>query len=203
MIHTQPSDTGFGCVSRRRAFSIFVRREDGCFIDDPQILYDRLCEKLRCKQLQIPSLVWADEAAVQSEMLAVAKGTGRSEGEVCTPTMERNLKGYLAEMDEKHPTEPKELQAFVLSQNPCVCFKASKAGVLPAFTATDKFMHMRNAGRHLLAIEKFSGHGFPVTEQLAKAMKTAVLWYVFQFFTANPFVSSTRASRQKFQAFTF
>ena len=57
-----------------------MRREDGCFIDDPQILYDRLCEKLRCKQLQIPSLVWADEAAVQSEMLAVAKGTGRSEG---------------------------------------------------------------------------------------------------------------------------
>ena len=82
MIHTQPSDTGFGCVSRRRAFSIFVHREDGCFIDDPQILYDRLCEKLRCKQLQIPSLVWADEAAVQSEMLAVAKGTGRSEGGV-------------------------------------------------------------------------------------------------------------------------
>ena len=68
VIFTDPVDCGFGCVSRRRAFTIFVRRDCGRFVGQAQELYDKLCKQLVGKQIEISDLIWADQQAVDAEL---------------------------------------------------------------------------------------------------------------------------------------
>ncbi len=135
-------------------------------------MYDRLCSGLCNSQLTIPELLKVAPAGlVQEEIdrLKVARGTmtgmTKFEGE--------NANAYMQELDKRGV--PEELQAFAVNQNPKSCFKAaSKAGVLPLITASDKHIWLRARGGPLLALEKFAGHGYPVTPALADALRIPV-----------------------------
>lgn len=65
VVYTEPSDVGFGCVSRKRGFTIFLRRDCGKFLVKPQDVYDRLM--LPDSQLEMKSIVIGTEADVQAE----------------------------------------------------------------------------------------------------------------------------------------
>jgi len=164
-IYTQPSDLGFGAVSRRRVFTAFVRRDCGRFIGDPQQIYNILTASLRDRQLSIEKLT---ELTSDLEVEADRKVLKRN----CDPNFfltkceAANKARYEALYDEKHTTTLAD-QCFVLNQNPDKRPKQSKDGVLPLFTKTDRITWLRQRGRHLTALEKLLGHGWPMRQELA------------------------------------
>ena len=56
VIFGEPSDTGFTCISRRRAFQVFLRRDCGRFIREPAEIYHQLCSGLGARHLTLPEL---------------------------------------------------------------------------------------------------------------------------------------------------
>lgn len=79
-----------------------------------------------------------------------------------------------------------DFQSYCLNQNPAHFFKVQSNGVLPCFTKTDKITWIPSRKRHLLAIEKFAGHGFPVTADLASALKTSASLRICMVFACFP-----------------
>ena len=69
---TQPSDCGFGVVSRQRVFQILLRRDCGRFVMDPQEAYNLLCDGLANRQLSLAELVCCvteDDVAADRQIL--------------------------------------------------------------------------------------------------------------------------------------
>lgn len=164
VIFTQPSDVGFGCVARRRSFTILLRHDSGRFILDPQDTYDKLCAGLNDSQLSLHDLLaCTTEADVLREL---------PEGYKLSPFEQSNLDQYQDLLDGKGVPIPN--QVFAVNQNPNKVFKAAMAGILPAFTATDKCLWSRGNRRPILAYEKFLGHGWPMTQELCQALKIPV-----------------------------
>lgn len=178
VIWTDPSDAGFGCVSRRRSFTIFVRRDRGRWVSDPQHLYDKFARRLAAKQVTIPGLIWATQQAVTSEIKQLTENASarnppnlHKKMEDClTETEAKNQKKYRKILEDKD--FPRELFAYAPGQDPKHCSKTALHGVLPLFTATDRILWMEGPNRPLLAIEKLAAHGYPVRHDLAKALST-------------------------------
>ena len=172
VIYTQPSDLGFGAISRRRVFTAFVRRDAGKFIGDPQQVYDILTARLRDRQLSIETLT---ELTSDLEVEADRKVLKRScdPNSFLTKCEAGNKAKYEALYDETNATKFAD-QCFVVNQNPDKCPKYSKDGVLPLFTKTDRITWLRQRGRHLTALEKMLGHGWPMTQELACLLKLPV-----------------------------
>ena len=169
---TDPGDVGFGSISRRRAFCIFLRKDAGTFIHEPQALYDKCCSRLASRQVHLDNLCWASEQQVHEEIKNLISGTSRSREQVLTKFEQDNQKLYEKTMDARGI--PADQQVYVPSQNPEFLSKMTSAGVLPAFTCTDKIVWIRKLDRPLCAIEKFSGHGYPMTPELAQCLSVPV-----------------------------
>lgn len=168
MIFTAPSDVGFACISRRRAFTVFLRPDAGRWIMDPQCVYDLLCSGLSDSQLTIEELLSVgSESDVQEEIDRMRRARGTDSG--LTSTEQKNMNRYFRMLDAKGV--PPELQIAASNQNPDARFKTCRFGILPAFTATDKYLWIRSRNGPLLAREKFCGHGFPVDSTMADALK--------------------------------
>ena len=179
MIFAQPSDVGFGCVNRRRGFAILVRRDSGCFVRNPQEIYDAICKELKTRQLYLLNGLWASFDMVQQEQQMLVSGSKSRAGtksKFLSPFEEKNRELYETILDRERPGEDHNLQCFIPGQNPTRCFKASRNGVLPAFTATDKIMYCRGRRGLVTAMEKFGVHSYPVTEELADVLKVPVAW---------------------------
>ena len=117
VISTDPADCGFGCVSRRRAFSIYLRKDSGVFHDDPQAVYEELTKHLKTKQVEIDSLWWADQSMVEKETAAlVSASKQRSIHNVFTSAEAHNVEVYHKLLDERQvPLE----QCLDCMQHPC------------------------------------------------------------------------------------
>lgn len=165
VIYTQPSDLGFGAVARRRAFTAFVRRDAGKFIGEPQQIYNILTASLRDRQLSIEKLT---ELTSDLEVEADRKVLKRNcdPNSFLTKCEAANKARYEELYDEKNETTLAD-QCFVLNQNADKRPKQSKDGALPLFTRTDRITWLRQRGRHLTALEKMLGHGWPMTQELA------------------------------------
>lgn len=179
MVFAQPCDAGFGCVSRRRGFAILVRRDCGCFVRNPQEIYDAICANLKTRQLRLGYALWASYDMVEKEhqrLIGGSRSKNRSKKMFLSPCEDLNRQTYEALLDQERPDEDKNLQCFVPSQSPEKCFKASRDGCLPAFTATDKIMYCRGRRGLVTAEEKFALHSYPVTKDLAKLLKVPAPW---------------------------
>ena len=170
VIFAEPADVGFGCISRRRAFTIFLRRDAGSWVQEPQEVYNRLSAKLKQKQLPLSELLWADQAQIESEVhqLTKAKKSTRTASCLLTSFEQKNKEVYQQVLADKG--ELPQNVVYVPSQNPKWVFKAARAGRLPCFTATDKMLYVDALNRPITSSEKFSGHGYPAREDLAKAL---------------------------------
>lgn len=167
MIFTQPSDVGFGCVSRRRAFTIFLRHDAGRFIGEPQEIYDALRKDLDKSQLTISNLIAGTtdtDAQDALDKLKAARGTADG----LTQFEATNIKQYHELMDSLGYEQHNQVSAA--NQNPLRCCKKSGQGTLPAFTTNDKILWVRSRGGPLLAFEKFIAHGWPMTQELSNAL---------------------------------
>lgn len=167
MIFTSPSDTGFGCTSRQRAHTIFLKSDCGKFIKDPQLVYDELCAGMGWTQLHMEdvlSLASPEKLGQELDRMRDLRltPTGLTEFEA------KNIQGYESALDSRG--DPVDTQVFAINQNPEVCFKASRLGCFPAFTATDKYLWVRAKNAPLLASQKFIAHGYPMTKELATAL---------------------------------
>ena len=170
VIFTQPSDCGFGVVSRQRVFQILLRRDCGRFVMDPQEAYNLLCDGLANRQLSLAELVCCvteDDVAADRQILR-KDSTADS---FLTKWETINKKKYETLLDEKFSECPHSDQAFVVGQNPDVCAKFSAKGILPLFTKTDRITWLRQQARHLTANEKLVGHGWPMNKQLAELLR--------------------------------
>lgn len=153
-------------MARRRSFTILLRHDSGRFILDPQDTYDKLCAGLNDSQLSLHDLLaCTKEADVLREL---------PEGYKLSPFEQSNLDQYQDLLDGKGVPIPN--QVFAVNQNPNKVFKAAMAGILPAFTATDKCLWSRGNCRPILAYEKFLGHGWPMTQELSQALKIPVAY---------------------------
>lgn len=178
VIWTDPADAGFGCVSRRRSFTIFLRRDRGRWVSDPQRLYDKFAERLATKQVTIPGLIWATQQAVKHEIEQLTQNASARDPEYMhtkmedclTPTEAKNQVKYRKLLQEKG--FPPDLFAYVPGQDPKFVSKAAFHGVLPLFTATDRILWMEGPDRPLVAIEKLAAHGYPSRHDLAIALST-------------------------------
>lgn len=166
MIYTQPSDVGFGCIARRRAFTAFLR----------VTVYDKLCQGLRDAQLSIENLVSGTPYEhVQLELQSMKNSRKTPSG--LTDFELGNLEQYQTILDARGVDV--RHQIFVPMQNPLHCMKAAKDGVLPAFTATDRLVWIRDRSGPLLPTEKFLGHGWPLTEELSQILGVPATWLDF------------------------
>ena len=173
VIFTNPSDVGWGCVSRHRAFTILLRHDAGRFIREPQQVYDRLCSGLGDSQLPFQALFGlTSDAEIQAELTAMRKLRGNATG--LTETEYKNLVQYQKVCTKQG--EPKDLQVYALNQNPGRVFKAARNGILPLLTATDKLLWVRSRDGPLLPKEKLLAHGYPMSQELSDALKIPVTW---------------------------
>ena len=171
VIFAEPCDLGFTCISRRRAFQILLDRGSGRFIRDPQAVYQRLCRGLGDSHLTLPELCkLSSEVDLQHELALSGKSLDSYPQNLLCNSEQENLKRY----QELLGLESLELQACCLNQNPQHIAKFTKVGLLPTFTKCDKMMWVPGRERHLLAKEKYAGHGFPVTQQLSALLKIPV-----------------------------
>eukprot|EP00435_Cladocopium_sp_Y103_P031971 s2061_g8.t1 len=157
---------GFGCISRKRGFTIFVRRDCAEFLVTPQDVYDRLM--LADSQLTMANMLIGTADDVAREQPAETS-TRRADKDY--------LKDFEFEneiLDETRPEESHFLQAYVLDQNPEFCSKISSRGAFNTFTHKDKVTWLRGLNRKLLGKEKFIGHSWPVMPELAAAMGVPV-----------------------------
>lgn len=173
VVFTDPADCGFGCVSRKRSFTIFIRRDAGRFLASPQALYDRMRDVLSKNQLAIEDLLWADQAMIQSEkeslVNASRSASKRSLSSLLTEWETKNQAIYELLLDETNI--PLSAQVYGVGQNPEFLWKAtSKEQVLPAITATDRLLWVRNGERPMTAAEKFVAHGYPMRTELAELL---------------------------------
>lgn len=179
MIFVEPVDCGWGPVSRRRAFTAYVRRDSGKFIGSAQNLYLRLSKKLSHKQLRIDDLIWADEKVVRDEVDELRSSRrvpcAKTSQECLIEYEDRNKRIYEKAMDDAGVNLRDQI--FVVGQNPESRWKAANSGVFPLFTATDKVIWLRQEDRPLTALEKFSAHGYPVTPELASCLGVEACWF--------------------------
>lgn len=173
VLYTQPCDLGFGCVSRKRGFTVFLRRDCGKFLVKPQDIYDRLM--MPDSQLEMNSVVIGAEADVQAEQ-PVETATRLAANDFLTLFELKNEMKYQNLLDETRPEESHFAQSYVLDQNPDFCSKTSSSGVFNTFTHKDKIVWLRGHRRRLLAKEKFIAMGFPMTQDLANIMGCPVTW---------------------------
>ena len=173
MIFGEPSDIGFTCISRQRAFQIFLRRDAGRFIREPAVVYQRLCEGLGDKHLTLQELCkLVQEGDLQDELAFSGKSVDGYPGNFVSTFEKGNKDKY----EELLGPNPPELAAFCLNQNPTYRNKSTHSGLLPTFTKQDKLVWLPGQKRHLLAIEKFAGHGFGVNTELAALLKMPASW---------------------------
>lgn len=136
---------------------------------DPQDVYDRLCTGLCDTQLPLDQLLsLASDEDIRQEVERMKQLRGTSTG--LTEFEAANAKAYNKILAAKG--EPFEQHVYALNQNPKMLLKAAHHGILPALTATDKYLWVPSKGGPLLPLQKFAAHGFPVTEQLAEELKT-------------------------------
>lgn len=155
---------------------MFIRRDVGRFIKDPQQTYAALCSGLDCKQLSIEALtaLTSEEEVLQDRQLLRkdCKGCKGDPKTFLTPWELSNKTQYEKTLDEKYPVASHADQAFVVGQSAHNSFaKFTHQGVLPLFTKTDRITWLRQRNRHLTTGEKFLGHGWPMNEQLASLLK--------------------------------
>ena len=157
---------------------MFVRKDAGKFILDPQAVYDQLCSGLSDSQLQLQELLSAlpnDQIKQDAERLQKLRGTPTG----LTPWEQTNAQKYSDMLTEKGA--PLKEQVFAVNQNPERVFKASNGGVLPAFTTADKHLWIAERNRALHPAEKFIGHSYPMTAEQAAALKIPVAQLVKAF----------------------
>ncbi|CAK9054143.1 unnamed protein product [Durusdinium trenchii] len=148
-----------------------LRRDAGVFIRDPQKVYHQLCKGLNDKHLTLPELCKVSTGSDLAHELGLSGKSLESYPESFLGNFEKqNKKKYEDLLGE----ESLELQAFCVNQNPDYVSKLKKTGLLPTFTKSDKVIWLPGLKRHLLALEKYAGHGFGVTESLAALNKTPV-----------------------------
>lgn len=177
VVYTQPCDVGWGCLNRRRAFTVFVRRDVAEFLCDPQDNYDLLCEELQNSSLRIPDLFWGDKTMFDEEVSTFVNGSRcRTKSKPLTKSEYENRRNYEKLLDTTRPEEDKFHQLFCLNQAPDKVCKVSRKGVIPTLTRTDKIMWNRGKKRWMLASEKFTAHGYPMTDELSKILKIPALW---------------------------
>ena len=172
VIFGEPSDVGFGCISRRRAFQLLLRRDAGRWIRDPLQVYLRLCRGLADKQLTLAELCQLGSASDLAHELSLIGKTVSGYPENLLSTFEKTNKEKYEQLlgDEGG----RDQQAYCLGQKPDCINKSTTCGVLPCFTHTDKIQWIPAKSRHLLAIEKFAGHSFGVSNELAALLGTPV-----------------------------
>lgn len=172
VVWTDPCDCGWGCVPRKRSFTVFIRRDVARFVGSIQTLYDAMRAKLSQKQLAIPDLLWADQTEIDAELNMLVGGMSsgkRSKAHVLTPFEMKNKAVYEKVLDDSNI--PVASQVFVLGQNPEKRWKATTVECgLPTITATDRVLWVRNGQRPMTALEKFAAHGYPVRDDLAKLL---------------------------------
>ena len=169
VIFGEPSDLGFTCVARTRAFTVLVRRSEGRFILDPQKVYHYLCRGMADKDLTMTQLHGVAQPADLARELALSgKSVDNYPGSFLGSWEQGNLEQYRLKMGN----ENLESQACCLNQNPQKVAKMTKNGVLPTFTKADKLTWLPGQNRHLLAQEKYAAHSFGVTQELAAILKT-------------------------------
>ena len=173
VIFGEPSDIGFTCISRWRTFQIFLRRDAGRFIREPAAVYQRLCAGLGDKHLTLPELCkLVQEGDLQDELAFSGKSVDGYPGNFVSSFERENQKRYEELLGSNSP----DLAAFCLNQNPAHMNRSTHSGLLPTFTKQDKIVWLAGQNRHLLAIEKFAGHGFGVKPELAALLKTPASW---------------------------
>lgn len=168
VIFGEPSDTGFTCISRRRAFQVFLRRDCGRFIREPAEIYHQLCSGLGARHLTLPELCQVmTEDDFQHELALSGKSVDSYPASFLSNFESSNKGKYEALLGDADLN----LQAYVLNQNPDHIKKYTKCGLIPTFTKADKITWIPERKRHLLALEKYVAHGWPVNSELAEILK--------------------------------
>lgn len=150
---------------------MFLRKGSGRFIDCPNQVFHRLCAGLQDRQLTMSQL----HRVVNKSDLAHELG-------LCGKSLDEYPANFLAKWEQENKAKYEgmlrnqslERQAYCLNQNPDRVGKSTCNGILPLFTKTDKMTWLPSQGRHLLAKEKYAGHGFAVTPELASLLKVPV-----------------------------
>ena len=163
---------GFGAISRRRGFTIFIRRDCAEFLVTPQDVYDRLM--LADGQLTMADILIGTPEDIAREQPAET-ATRQAVNDYLTLFEVQNKSKYEKILDESRPEESHFLQAYIWDQNPDFCCKMSRNGAFNTFTHKDKVTWLRGLNRKLLGKEKFIGHSWPVTPELAAAMGVPAL----------------------------
>lgn len=158
---------GFGCISRRRTFTVLVDKSQGRFLADPSVVYQALCAGLADAQLTMSEL---SKAAGPQDLDRELAQSGNSldayPNNILSNFELKNQQKY-EELAKDLPEDSVVNTAYCLNQNPDHRRKLASDGVLPALTKTDKLIWLRGQGRHMLASEKFAAHSWAVKEDLA------------------------------------
>ena len=149
-------------------FQVLVRRDSGKFIRDPSEVYHRLCAGLGKAHLTLEEFCKVSNRQDLEQELSLS---GKSVDSYPDSFLGAFEKGNLLKYEELLGTDSLEMQAYVLGQNPTYMNKSTTCGKLPTFTKSDKVTWIPALKRHLLAIEKFTGHGYPTTPKLASMLK--------------------------------
>lgn len=157
-------------MPRRRAFTVFVRRDSGRFVASAQKLYDQMRNRLASKQLSITDLLCADQTVIDREVQQLVDASRKRKlDEILTPWEMQNKAAYEHALDQSDI--PFSHQVMAVGQNPTHLWKAtSPTCALPTLTATDKILWVRKGDRMFTAWEKFVAHGWPMRDDLASAL---------------------------------
>lgn len=133
-------------------------------------MYHKLCAGLSEKQLTLPELC---KVGTEQDLCHELSLSGKS----LDGYPENLLSNFEKSNKEKYERllgddGCKDLEAFCLGQNPEHRDKSTTNGVLPLFTKTDRHIWIPSKRRHLLAIEKYAGHGFGISGELSALLKT-------------------------------
>lgn len=149
-----------------------LRRDAGKWIRDPLQVYLRLCRGLADKQPMLEELCQLGQPEdLAHELSLVGKTVSGYPENLLSDFEVTNRQKYEELLGDEGG---KDQQAYCLGQNPDAMNKSTSCGVLPCFTHTDKILWLPAKSRRLLAIEKFAGHSFGVSNELAALLKTPV-----------------------------
>lgn len=154
---------------------MFVRKDAGCFVNEPQTIYDEMSLILGSSQLPMSETMFATAGMIEKDRARFARKPQKEvRVDLLTQGQRANLTKYIKYLDEHRPEESHSEQAFVVTQNPDHRFECSNHGVYPTQTATDALLWLRCRSRCMTPEEKFAVHGFPTTLSLADKLKVPV-----------------------------